>query len=300
VLTLVVGRPARDRLLPLLSTLGLGRRGEQALVAWEVGPVTVVAVVVGALLGALLPFVVLQGIDLRAFTAGDAQPAVAYDPWLITAVLAGSVLVTAGRRRRGIPHRQPRERGARDAQGGGKDDPVAETMTEPHILCTDLVRIFTADGVEVQALQGLNLRVDPREMVAVVGASGSGKSTLLTILSGLDTATAGVARVAGHDLLAMGSRERVAYQRRTVGFVWQQTSRNLLPYLTAGENVALAYERRSHAPRRRAGAAGRRAARAHRRRRGPRPPTSRALGRAAAARRDRGGPRERSARAARR
>ena len=63
--------------------------------AWEVGPVTVVAVVVGALLGALLPFVVLQGIDLRAFTAGDAQPAVAYDPWLITAVLAGSVLVTA-------------------------------------------------------------------------------------------------------------------------------------------------------------------------------------------------------------
>ena len=81
---------------------------------------------------------------------------------------------------------------------------MAETMTEPHILCTDLVRIFTADGVEVQALQGLNLRVDPGEMVAVVGASGSGKSTLLTILSGLDTATAGVARVAGHDLLADG------------------------------------------------------------------------------------------------
>jgi ABC-type lipoprotein export system ATPase subunit len=108
------------------------------------------------------------------------------------------------------------------------------------VLCTDLVRIFSADGVEVQALQGLNLRVDPGEMVAVVGASGSGKSTLLTILSGLDTATAGVARVAGHDLLTMGARERVAYQRHTVGFVWQQTSRNLLPYLTAAENVALA------------------------------------------------------------
>nr|WP_246200786.1 ABC transporter ATP-binding protein [Agromyces allii] len=113
-------------------------------------------------------------------------------------------------------------------------------MTGPHILCTDLVRIFTADGVEVQALQGLNLRVEPGEMVAVIGASGSGKSTLLTILSGLDTATAGSASVAGHDLLAMRSRERVQYRRRTVGFVWQQTSRNLLPYLTAAENVALA------------------------------------------------------------
>ncbi|MGI9822572.1 ABC transporter ATP-binding protein [Agromyces sp. Marseille-Q5079] len=117
---------------------------------------------------------------------------------------------------------------------------MADTLTHPHILCSDLVRIFTADGVEIQALQGLNLRVDPGEMVAVVGASGSGKSTLLTILSGLDTATAGSASVAGHDLLAMRSRERVEYRRRTVGFVWQQTSRNLLPYLTAAENVALA------------------------------------------------------------
>ncbi len=95
VLTLVVGRPARERLLPLLSTLGLTRRGEQSLVAWEIGPVAAVAVVVGAALGVVLPFVVLQGIDLRAFTGGDARPAVAYDPWLITAVLGGSVLVTA-------------------------------------------------------------------------------------------------------------------------------------------------------------------------------------------------------------
>ncbi|WP_350349226.1 ABC transporter ATP-binding protein [Agromyces sp. G08B096] len=117
---------------------------------------------------------------------------------------------------------------------------VVTGSVEPHIRCVDLVRIFSADGVEVQALQGLNLRVDPGEMVAVVGASGSGKSTLLTILSGLDTATAGSAHVAGHDLLAMRSRERVAYRRHTVGFVWQQTSRNLLPYLTAAENIGLA------------------------------------------------------------
>jgi len=112
-------------------------------------------------------------------------------------------------------------------------------MNEPHVWCQDLVRIFKAEGIEVQALQGLNLRVDQGEMVAVVGASGSGKSTLLNILSGLDTPTAGDARVAGHDLLGLSRRDRVHYQRHTVGFVWQQTSRNLLPYLTAAQNVAM-------------------------------------------------------------
>ncbi|WP_278236775.1 ABC transporter ATP-binding protein [Isoptericola sp. AK164] len=107
------------------------------------------------------------------------------------------------------------------------------------ILCRGLVRIFATDGVEVQALQGLDLEVEAGDLVAVVGASGSGKSTLLGILSGLDTPTGGSAVVAGTDLLTMGRRDRVVYQRRTVGFVWQQTSRNLLPYLTAAENVRL-------------------------------------------------------------
>ena len=111
----------------------------------------------------------------------------------------------------------------------------------PDIVCSELVRIFTAQGVEVQALQGLNLRVGRGEMVALVGASGSGKSTLLTILAGLDTPTAGIARVAGHDVVAMGRRERIAYQRTAVGFIWQQTSRNLLPYLTVEENIAMAH-----------------------------------------------------------
>jgi ABC-type lipoprotein export system ATPase subunit len=109
-----------------------------------------------------------------------------------------------------------------------------------HIECADLVRIFSADGVEVQALQGLTLSVERGELTAIVGASGSGKSTLLSILSGLDVPTAGRASVAGHDLLAMGTRERTLYRRRTVGFVWQQTARNLLPYLTAAENIAMA------------------------------------------------------------
>jgi putative ABC transport system ATP-binding protein len=75
----------------------------------------------------------------------------------------------------------------------------------------------------------------------VVGASGSGKSTLLTILAGLDTPTAGSARVAGHDLVTMRGQERLDYQRSSVGFVWQQPSRNLLPYLSAAENIGMAH-----------------------------------------------------------
>src|SRR5215470_3237706 len=92
-----------------------------------------------------------------------------------------------------------------------------------HIVCDNLVRIYKSEGIEVVALQGLDLLVDQGEFVALVGASGSGKSTLLNILSGLDVPTAGTARVAGSDLLTMTSRERVRYRREVVGFVWQQT-----------------------------------------------------------------------------
>ncbi|MGX5696929.1 FtsX-like permease family protein [Agromyces soli] len=95
VLTLVVGRPARERLLPLLSTLGLGRRGERALVAWEIGPVVVAAVVAGALLGIGLPLVVLPAIDLGAFTDAGRQPDIVIDPWLVAGVLGGAMLVAA-------------------------------------------------------------------------------------------------------------------------------------------------------------------------------------------------------------
>jgi ABC-type lipoprotein export system ATPase subunit len=120
------------------------------------------------------------------------------------------------------------------------------------IVCDRLVRIYSAEGIEVQALQGLDLVIAPGELTAMVGASGSGKSTLMNILAGLDAPTAGVVRVAGHDLGSMSARERVQYRRSVVGFIWQQTSRNLLPYLTGLQNVQLPlrFARASHSVRR--------------------------------------------------
>lgn len=111
------------------------------------------------------------------------------------------------------------------------------TAGQPLIRCEGLVRIFKRKGVEVVALQGLDLHVEAGELTAIVGASGSGKSTLLNILSGLDTPSAGRAEVAGHDLLSMGRAERRRYRLETCGFVWQQPADNLVPYLTALENV---------------------------------------------------------------
>jgi ABC-type lipoprotein export system ATPase subunit len=107
------------------------------------------------------------------------------------------------------------------------------------IFCDRLVRIYSAEGIEVQALQGLDLVISPGELTAIVGASGSGKSTLMNILAGLDAPTAGVVRVADHDLGSMTAPQRLQYRRAVVGFIWQQTSRNLLPYLTALQNIQL-------------------------------------------------------------
>ena len=107
------------------------------------------------------------------------------------------------------------------------------------IVCDRVVRIYAGDGIEVQALQGLDLLVAEGELTAIIGASGSGKSTLMNILAGLDRPTAGTVRVDGHDLGTLTSRERLTYRRGVVGFIWQQTSRNLLPYLTGRQNVLL-------------------------------------------------------------
>jgi ABC-type lipoprotein export system ATPase subunit len=107
------------------------------------------------------------------------------------------------------------------------------------IVCDNLVKIYKVADLEVVALQGLDLLVEAGEFIALVGASGSGKSTLMNILGGLDVPSAGRAVVAGHVLGEMGRGERTEYRRRVIGFVWQQTARNLLPYLSARRNVEL-------------------------------------------------------------
>ncbi|MCB0005697.1 MAG: ATP-binding cassette domain-containing protein, partial [Anaerolineales bacterium] len=107
------------------------------------------------------------------------------------------------------------------------------------VSCNNLVKIYKVADLEVVALQGLDLEVQRGEIMALVGASGSGKSTLLNILGGLDTPSAGSVNVGNYDLLLMNDRERVTYKRDIVGFVWQQPGRNLLPYLSARENVEL-------------------------------------------------------------
>ncbi|GAB4420957.1 MAG: ABC transporter ATP-binding protein [Anaerolineae bacterium] len=107
------------------------------------------------------------------------------------------------------------------------------------IECENLVKIYKVADLEVVALQGLDLVVSSGEMIALVGPSGSGKSTLMNILGGLDTPSAGRVRVGERNLVDIDRRDQVRYRRAVVGFVWQQTARNLLPYLTALENVEL-------------------------------------------------------------
>ena len=126
-----------------------------------------------------------------------------------------------------------------EAQGRNRARTAADSNAEPYIDCRDLFKIFKKAELEVVALRGLDLEVLPAEMVAIVGASGSGKSTLLNILSGLDRPSAGQVRVGRRDLLNISDQELVQYRRLEVGFVWQATARNLVPYLSAGDNIEL-------------------------------------------------------------
>jgi putative ABC transport system ATP-binding protein len=112
-------------------------------------------------------------------------------------------------------------------------------MSEAFIVCENLVKIYQVAEIEVVALQGLDLTVAAGEFLAIVGASGSGKSTLLNVLGGLDRPSAGRVLVDGRDLLKLPDSALDRYRRHEVGFVWQQTTRNLIPYLSAEANIEL-------------------------------------------------------------
>ncbi len=102
----------------------------------------------------------------------------------------------------------------------------------------DLHKHYRLGQVQVPALRGVNLAVEPGEFVAIVGPSGSGKSTLFYIIGGLTTAASGQVSVDGHELTQMSEAERTRLRKGTIGFVFQKF--NLLPTLTAAENIRIA------------------------------------------------------------
>ncbi len=112
-------------------------------------------------------------------------------------------------------------------------------MPDAMIRAEGLVKIYKTKQTEVLALQGLDLQVDTGELTAIIGNSGSGKSTFLNMIGGLDRPSAGSLFVAGSNLFTMTEKELVRYKRETVGFVWQNNGRNLVPYLSVLENVML-------------------------------------------------------------
>lgn len=116
---------------------------------------------------------------------------------------------------------------------------VNESVQEDIIVCENLVKIYKTKELEVLALQGLELTIKAGELMAIIGNSGSGKSTFLNMIGGLDRPSAGKLIVDGKDLFKLSEKELVDYKRKTVGFVWQNNARNLVPYLTALQNVQL-------------------------------------------------------------
>ena len=118
---------------------------------------------------------------------------------------------------------------------------MAEVISEETlIVCDGLVKIFKTEDVEVMALQGLDMEIKRGELMSVIGKSGSGKSTLMNIIGGLEKPSAGKIIINGKNLSEMTEKEMVTYRKKTVGFVWQKSERNLFKYLTALENIEAA------------------------------------------------------------
>jgi len=118
---------------------------------------------------------------------------------------------------------------------------MGETQEDNDVMirCDNLVKIYKTSEIEVVALQGLDLEIKRGELMAIVGNSGSGKSTLLNMLGGLDKPSAGSLFVDGKNLLKFTDKDYMEYKRNTVGFIWQNNARNLIPYLTAVQNVEM-------------------------------------------------------------
>ena len=112
-------------------------------------------------------------------------------------------------------------------------------LNEDMIVCENLVKIYKTKDLEVLALQGLDLNIAKGELMAIIGNSGSGKSTFLNMIGGLDRPSAGKLTVDGKNLFKLSEAELVAYKRNTVGFVWQNNARNLVPYLNVVQNISL-------------------------------------------------------------
>lgn len=107
------------------------------------------------------------------------------------------------------------------------------------IFCENLMKIYKTGDLEVIALQGLDLTIEKGEMVAIIGNSGSGKSTLMNMVGGLDKPSAGIVQVDGDDLTRYTQEDLLHYRRETIGFVWQNNARNMIPFLTAVQNVEM-------------------------------------------------------------
>ncbi|MGE5814951.1 MAG: ABC transporter ATP-binding protein [Acidobacteriota bacterium] len=107
----------------------------------------------------------------------------------------------------------------------------------PFVTVTSLSKSYPVGGRSLSVLRGLDLSVEPGEMVAVIGASGVGKSTLLHLVGGLDAADGGTIRIGDVEITAMTDADRVAFRNRHVGFVFQ--FHHLLPEFNALENVEM-------------------------------------------------------------